>query len=99
MLLYRSCYARYCSGPYSESYISGLYADSSAICNQLSTFGFPSSEPTGVVTTTAARASGATAGTAASATSKAAAERGTGHAVPVLGGLLGALIGAVGVFL
>jgi hypothetical protein len=32
-------------------------------------------------------------------TSKAAAERVTGHAVPALGGLLGAFIGAVGVLL
>ncbi|KAF4626941.1 hypothetical protein G7Y89_g11214 [Cudoniella acicularis] len=39
------------------------------------------------------------AGVAASSTSKATGERGTGHAIPVLGGLLGALLGVVGLFL
>jgi len=92
--------------------MSELSAASTAICNELSTISFPSREPTGVVTTTAVKTSGVTTGTgtsagvastasgiAASATSKAAAKGGTGHAVPVLGGLLGAFIGAVGVFL
>jgi len=38
-------------------------------------------------------------GAATSATSKAAAMKGMGHTVPVLGGVLGALFGVVGVFL
>jgi hypothetical protein len=89
--------------------LPAISAASSIACSVANTLDLP----TGIVTSTsAAKTSTATpgtgtgagmastaTGTSAASTSKAGAERGTDHAMPVLGGLLGAFIGAVGIFL